>query len=172
MAFADKAGRAMTSTDEPKLARDCDGCTLCCKLLGIGELQKPAGQWCAHCKIGEGCGIYEARPTECRTFNCAWLQDAAMPLEWAPKNSRMVVAMSKRGVVIHVDPSRAGAWRKPPFNVAVRRWAERVVPRGGQVLVREGREFFAILPGREKPLGKLGDDWVAVSMQRMSPLGA
>ncbi len=32
----------------------CDGCTVCCKVLKIRELDKPANIWCAECKIGGG----------------------------------------------------------------------------------------------------------------------
>jgi hypothetical protein len=35
---------------------------MCCKVLGITELQKPVGKWCPHCDIGKGCKIYESRP--------------------------------------------------------------------------------------------------------------
>jgi hypothetical protein len=60
---------------EPAAGRSCGGCTMCCKVLGITELQKPVGKWCKHCEIGYGCRIYETRPAECRTFHCAWLVD-------------------------------------------------------------------------------------------------
>ena len=39
-----------------------DGCTACCKILKIRELNKPANTWCKHCNIGVGCGIYDSRP--------------------------------------------------------------------------------------------------------------
>jgi hypothetical protein len=28
--------------------RGCKDCTLCCKLLGIAELEKPRATWCTH----------------------------------------------------------------------------------------------------------------------------
>ena len=127
----------------------CAGCSFCCKLLGIAEITKPAGRWCQECAVGEGCGIYATRPAECRTFNCAWLTDPSLPEEWAPKHSRLVVASSKTGIMVHPDAGRANAWRKDPFYKTIRKWAAALAPRGGQVLVREGAEFFAILPDRE-----------------------
>lgn len=47
---------------------------MCCKVLAVHAIAKPAGSWCPHCKPkGGGCGIYRERPGECRTFSCAWL---------------------------------------------------------------------------------------------------
>jgi hypothetical protein len=53
----------------------------------------------------------------------------------------------------------------------IRRWAGVVVPRGGQVLVREGAEFYAILPDREKALGRLEEGWISLTTHRETPLG-
>ncbi len=55
--------------------RSCGDCTLCCKLIGIPELEKPPGTWCLRCTIGKGCQIYDTRPEACRNFRCAWLAD-------------------------------------------------------------------------------------------------
>ena len=50
----------------------CGSCQVCCIVLPIKDLEKPAGQNCRHlCK--QGCDIYNARPVACRTFNCTWL---------------------------------------------------------------------------------------------------
>jgi hypothetical protein len=56
--------------------RTCGGCTACCKTHAIREegFNKPEGEWCTHCEIGKGCGIYQARPTSCQVFKCAWLE--------------------------------------------------------------------------------------------------
>jgi uncharacterized protein len=45
---------------------NCDSCALCCKLLAIPEIEKPAGQWCKHCTKTRGCDVYETRPEPCR----------------------------------------------------------------------------------------------------------
>lgn len=52
--------------------RSCGPCTLCCTLMGVDELDKPAAQKCAH-DCGKGCRIYDDRPTSCREFSCLWL---------------------------------------------------------------------------------------------------
>ena len=50
--------------------RDCAGCTMCCKLLRVEELDTPPLSWCPHCSVRTGCSIYDDRPTECRQFYC------------------------------------------------------------------------------------------------------
>ncbi|HEY1600087.1 MAG TPA: hypothetical protein VGG64_10820 [Pirellulales bacterium] len=61
---------------EKQRRNECGICTLCCKLVAVEEIEKPVGSWCPHCLLGKGCKIYDARPTECQTWNCLWLQGA------------------------------------------------------------------------------------------------
>ena len=42
--------------------RACGTCSLCCKVLSVFELAKPAGKWCTHCRPGNGCDVYATRP--------------------------------------------------------------------------------------------------------------
>lgn len=55
--------------------RQCGDCTLCCKLLPVRSLAKPAGVKCRHQRFHKGCAIYNQRPPECFTWNCRWLGD-------------------------------------------------------------------------------------------------
>ena len=50
--------------------RNCLGCTRCCELLSVAELDKPPMVACTHCHVTGGCRIYRHRPTECRQFFC------------------------------------------------------------------------------------------------------
>ena len=52
--------------------RECDGCTLCCTVLFVPEINKQRGTTCQHCN--EGCVIHDNRPESCVDFKCAWLQ--------------------------------------------------------------------------------------------------
>lgn len=59
--------------------RPCGPCKVCCRVIGIRELEKPPGVQCkhvnpnmAHPKIG--CTIYENRPGGCRDFLCLWAE--------------------------------------------------------------------------------------------------
>lgn len=155
----------------PAPGRSCDGCTMCCKVLSIDELNKPADQWCQHCQVGQGCTIYAERPDECRSFNCMWLLDANIPEELAPRNSRLVLAQTRGAIFVHADRSRSGAWRKEPFHALFRHWAAMMAPRGSRLFVREGAELFVILPDRDKALGEVPPGWVMVPTQRETPDG-
>jgi len=60
-------------------ARKCGSCSLCCYVLDIDELNKPANTWCQHCRPGNGgCDIYADRPPVCRGFVCQWLRDGSV----------------------------------------------------------------------------------------------
>jgi hypothetical protein len=60
--------------------RDCGACVTCCRdlLINDPELKKPAFTLCQHC-TGSGCGIYETRPSVCRSWNCVWRELGALP---------------------------------------------------------------------------------------------
>jgi len=54
--------------------RECGPCSMCCRLLPVAQLDKPADQWCVHARPGRGgCAIYADRPPACRSFSCLWL---------------------------------------------------------------------------------------------------
>src|SRR5262245_44459275 len=88
---------------KPVPGRACDGCTMCCKLMSIKELQKPAQSWCEHCDIGVGCRIYEQRPGDCRKFLCGWLGDERVGDEWRPSRTKMVIKFEGRKLIVLVD---------------------------------------------------------------------
>lgn len=54
---------------DPK--RKCGLCTACCTVLGVPEISKPHQTKCEH-QCGDGCTIYEDRPSTCKGFFCAW----------------------------------------------------------------------------------------------------
>ena len=62
-----------TDFAQPAPGKTCGSCTLCCKVVGVAELKKPADVWCGHCNKAKGCKIYDTRPLECRTFYCLFL---------------------------------------------------------------------------------------------------
>ena len=58
---SDMAANAPLPTDTILVqGRQCGTCTLCCKLLGIKEINKPDWTWRTHCKPGRGCEIGRA----------------------------------------------------------------------------------------------------------------
>lgn len=61
-------------------SRRCGECSLCCTVLRVDELAKPAGRDCVHQRRAAGadgppgCTIHPTRPTICRSYRCLWLQ--------------------------------------------------------------------------------------------------
>jgi hypothetical protein len=72
--------------------RECGACQVCCVALTIDkpEIQKMPGSACRHSLKG-GCGIYENRPHVCRVFFCGWRKLAAIPADWRPDQSGILV---------------------------------------------------------------------------------
>ena len=139
----------------PQTARQCGGCTLCCKVLAIAELAKPSGTWCPHCTPGTGCRIHDRRPEECRAFSCGWLLDTAFPESWRPDHSKLVFFPDggTRNVLLHVDPGTPDAWRREPYISWLRGRAAEGLDMGGAVLVSVGGNTTLVLPEGEQFLG-------------------
>lgn len=53
-----------------KWGRSCGDCDLCCRVIGVSELKKPAYTACEHAK--GGCAVHAVRPESCHVFFCAW----------------------------------------------------------------------------------------------------
>jgi hypothetical protein len=140
---------------QPAPGRACGNCTLCCKVIGIGVLQKPAGAWCPHCKIGGGCSIYESRPEECRDFFCMWLADSRLGEEWKPDRAKMVVTTADEGrtMEIRCDPGFPQAWRHEPYRGQIGEWALAARAFDGMVIVCVGKRVTLIAAEGEFPLG-------------------
>lgn len=89
-------------------SRKCGTCTLCCKLLGVKELNKPAGKYCEFAKFGCGCQKYDIRPQECRTFECLWKQtegEDGVPSRFHPSIYKFFFSMNadETAVVLYCD---------------------------------------------------------------------
>jgi hypothetical protein len=128
--------------------RHCGGCTMCCKLLSVAELDTPPLSWCPHCVVKSGCGIYPDRPTECRQFYCEYLLDAQLGEHWKPSRCKMVVVLEDHvgELVIHTDPARPHVWRREPFHSDIRRWARSAARDGRRVVVWEGDRKIVVSP--------------------------
>lgn len=111
----------MDVAEKPAVSKpldSCDGCTACCKIMKVRELDKAANIWCQHCIIGTGCGIYDERPDSCRVYECLWLktQRGGQPLApgLRPDRSRVVIGTTNNGedVILYVGTDRPDAWRR------------------------------------------------------------
>lgn len=139
--------------------KSCGTCTLCCKLLAIGALEKPRDRWCPHCVPGQGCQIYDSRPHECAHFECGWKVDDRLGPEWRPDRAKFLLAFDAqaRRMVVHVD-ANADTWRREPFIGGLRSVAADVAATGGMVMVMQRNRTLVIQPDREIDLGILGPD--------------
>jgi hypothetical protein len=62
--------------------RECGSCKVCCKVMGIPEMESEPGSWCPKtvAKKADNCGgctIHEKRPITCREFVCVWASGRA-----------------------------------------------------------------------------------------------
>ena len=137
--------------------RACGSCTLCCKVLGIAELQKPKGQWCLHCSPGRGCRIYDDRPAGCRSFHCSWRLQPELGPEWKPDRSKIVLCDEDGGIAAYVDPGFPSAWRSSPYLGALKALSAQALALGRRaVIVVIGRRMIVLLPDKEVDLGEVG----------------
>lgn len=140
----------------PTLARECGGCTLCCKVMGVNALNKAPGTWCAHCDIGKGCRIYETRPDGCRNFQCGFLTMPELDERFRPSTCHFVVNATAERFEIHVDQQRPDAWRKQPYYSWIKQMSRRAQARKMVAMVFVGKRCWAIYPDRDDDLGVAG----------------
>lgn len=81
--------------------------------MRVASLGKPANRWCVYARKGRGCGNYDARPQQCRDFDCAWVL-GKLPLELSPMATHAVVTGTTDGqhLVIHEDAGYPGRGRE------------------------------------------------------------
>jgi hypothetical protein len=137
--------------------RECGSCSLCCKLLRIDELSKPANRWCRHCRPGNsGCTIYDARPPVCRGFYCEWLLEPKMGDEWRPTRAKMVVCREGEDTIFNVDPDTPTRWREAPYYTQIKTQALAGLHRSSgtyfHTYVRVGERLWLILPDQNVEL--------------------
>jgi hypothetical protein len=125
--------------------RTCGSCTLCCKILGIVELDKPQGRWCAVCKPGVGCQAYDQRPQSCRDFSCAWLTSDFVPDELKPDRSKVVLALDMGGARLVAYPDSPADWRREPMQSFLKQQSARSGG-GWHVVLRFGDQMSLVKP--------------------------
>ena len=157
--MSDFAQESPVNDPGPAPGRSCGTCGLCCKLLGVSEIDKPNDRWCVHHRPGSGCSIHGSHPQSCRTFYCGWMRMADWGDEWRPTKAHLVLYWTNGGkrLVVHVDPNYPGAWRKSPYLESLRDWS-REIRQGREIIVRERDRVIAILPDKDVDLGKFEPD--------------
>ncbi len=139
--------------------RTCGSCTLCCTVMLVDELNKPAGVRCSHAVAGSGCTIRDQRPQACRRFFCGWRLDPNIDSLWKPEISGFVLTISLRygSMLLMVDPARPLAWRMQPYYGRLKEWSARAFKEDKRIVaIVAGGEATVILPDRDVPIGELG----------------
>lgn len=142
--------------DHTAFNRQCGGCTLCCKLLPVRSLGKPANTRCVH-QRHHGCQVYAKLKTvspECHVWSCRWLVDEATKDMRRPDKVHYVIDLTPDFigvrpdgetetttmpvVVVWADPEHPDAWRE---DAALRAWMLAQAQQDGRpTLVRQGND--------------------------------
>ncbi len=97
--------------------KPCGECGLCCMVLAVEEIDKPAGKWCEHFRPGKGCSKVDDadRPASCERFDCLWRQDVDghLPAFLRPDRCHVMFgpALNSHGVTAYVHPKHPEAYR-------------------------------------------------------------
>jgi hypothetical protein len=139
--------------------RTCGSCMLCCTVMHVPELNKPAAVMCSHAVAGKGCTIRDQRPQACRRFFCGWRLDPNIDSLWKPSICGFVITIELRyaSMLIMVDPARPLAWRMQPYYGRLKEWSGRAFMEDKRIVaVVAGGEATVILPDRDVPIGLVG----------------
>jgi hypothetical protein len=94
------------------------------------ELKKPAGEWCANCNPGVGCGIHENRFPVCESFECLWLHSQKSHIDpklrfladMRPDKCHVILNKKPDGTMFaHVPSDRPDSWKKGKMGDWLRR---------------------------------------------------
>jgi hypothetical protein len=138
------------------IQRTCEGCSLCCKVLRIDWLDKPANRWCVHSVPG-GCGIHGSHPDLCRAFFCLWIDDLTFGPEWKPARSGFVMSRSAsgKGLLLNVDADTPDAWKAEPYYSTLKQLSAGA-RQGSYVAVCVGERVWAVFPEQDLEVCDLG----------------
>ena len=136
------------------MGKSCGECGMCCKLLAIQSLDKPAGAWCGHFKRAAGCGVYEDRPPACRGFICLWLDSEKLDEAWRPDRAKFPMYTEKDGQRLNVivDPNQPGAWKREPYYRRLKAMSELALE-GRELVVCIGDRRIVVFPHEDVDLG-------------------
>lgn len=135
--------------------KTCGDCSLCCKLVAVESLSKPAYTPCRHLHAEGGCAIYGSHPLDCQAFRCGWLDFQDLGDDWRPSRSGFLirVEMAAKLLCIDVDPDRPDAWRQPEFYGTIKEWSQMAWTKQGQVMVYIGLQAWAVFPEEDLFIG-------------------
>jgi hypothetical protein len=167
-------GNDMITYDDVGIGRSCGDCTLCCRLLPIADLKKPAGVKCQHVRYGKGCSIYPSRPLDCRAWACRWVADPEVKAAGLPRPDRAHYVLDvmwdyvemedklsgerkKLSVLqVWVDPQHPDAWRSP----ALREYLLKLSKKGSAAIIRwSSTKMMVLFPPTMSADGEWHEVW-------------
>ncbi len=156
----------------PVQGRSCGTCSMCCKVFEVPVLSKPANKWCAHCKPGQGCGIWETRPEFCRDYHCWYMTDATLTPEWRPDKAKFIVNFraEESRFVVNVDASTPNAWKQEPYYSGLKNIANQLLDRKIFVQIVAGTKLIYLTPEYETVIDKPADPMTQIDLQLMVSL--
>ena len=122
--------------------RQCHECDLCCRLLPVKGVDKPANQRCKFQRFHKGCTVYNGleMPVECSLWNCLWLTGPGTEALSRPDRSGIVLDATIDFITVRdddtgetqqigaiqlwCDPKRPTAHRDPALRAYLARRAE------------------------------------------------
>lgn len=144
--------------------KTCGTCSICCKIVAVKDLAKPAHQWCVHNVPRKGCGIWGAHPEVCKVWQCGWILMPQLDDRWKPESCGFIIRtrFQIQQLVIDVEPSKPNSWRREPFLSTIHRWAQNSLATGQQIVVCIGRRQIAIFAEEDIDVGELPEGEEAV----------
>ncbi len=139
---------------------DCGSCSMCCFLMAVPDINKPAAIWCEHCdRPHGGCKVYnqpDVKPQACSDFACLWLVSQSRPaaerMIYGVRPDRAKVMMhdardedNPNVMYVHVDPAHPAAWRWSPVLDHI----QQVMRRGCAVHIIIGHRRIVLELGRD-----------------------
>lgn len=132
---------------------------MCCKVLTIRELDKPAGTWCRHVNPSKGCGIYGSHPHVCQAFQCLWLMKPEIPQDQRPDRSKVVLVTrhddGQDRLIAYCDPGSPLAWRREPMYGFLKKQAQATWGSNKMIFAKAGDRFWLVTPSADIDLGEV-----------------
>jgi len=109
------------------MPKDCGACNLCCTVLQVADIGKPAGMTCWNTCVHGGCKVQAEKATRedlraCADFECIWLQSQSRGSDAWARSSRpdqihvMFWTPDRQNpslLFANVDTRFPNAWREP-----------------------------------------------------------
>jgi uncharacterized protein len=139
----------------------CGACNLCCTLLGVPDIKKPARVRCWWTTVHGGCSRQSEKGTTpeldaCAEFQCLWLASQSQPdpnlilsRSMRPDMCHVVIGPDVtvdgvRTVNVQVDPKFPQAWKEPQ----IASYLARMVEVGPVIKIIIGDEVVVLEPNR------------------------